>query len=128
MVGAYKRLYIDVESNSARSAAVSVSRNLMALVATATVGELASLEKMVSELVASKVSCSSMDGFMDILWIPSWDSTYRFAESLGTTSSPSTLNFPFTHLLCSYIARASSLFSFRIFPYSIIMVELILKL
>ena len=69
MVGAYKRLYIDVESNSARSAAVSVSRNLMALVATATVGELASLEKMVSELVASKVSCSSMDGFMDILWI-----------------------------------------------------------
>ena len=32
MVGAYKRLYINVESSSARSAAVSISRNLIALV------------------------------------------------------------------------------------------------
>ena len=54
VVAAYKRLYINVESNSARSASAAIAQNLIALVVGATLGEETSLEKLVSEFVASK--------------------------------------------------------------------------
>ena len=54
VVAAYKRLYINVEAGSSRAAAVSVSRNLIALISTATLGELNSMELLISELVNSK--------------------------------------------------------------------------
>jgi len=54
VVAAYKRLYINVEAGSSRAAAVAVSRNLIALISTATLGELNSMEVLVAELVNSK--------------------------------------------------------------------------
>merc|ERR1719495_86920 len=54
VVGAYKRLYISVESNSVRSASAAIAQNLIALIVGATLGELTSMEKLVSEFVASK--------------------------------------------------------------------------
>ena len=54
VVAAYKRLYINVESNSVRSASAAIAQNLIALVIGATLGEETSLEKLISEFVASK--------------------------------------------------------------------------
>jgi len=54
VVAAYKRLYINVESTSARSASAAIAQNLIALLIGATLGEVTSLEKLVSEFVASK--------------------------------------------------------------------------
>jgi len=54
VVAAYKRLYINVESNNIRSASAAVAQNLIALVIGATLGEETSLEKLISEFVASK--------------------------------------------------------------------------
>ena len=53
-MAAYKRLYINVESNNVRSASAAIAQNLIALLAGATLGEETSLEKLVSEFVASK--------------------------------------------------------------------------
>ena len=54
VVAAYKRLYINVESNNQRSASAAIAQNLIALVVGATLGEETSLEKLISEFVASK--------------------------------------------------------------------------
>ena len=54
VVAAYKRLYINVESNSVRSASAAIAQNLIALVVGATLGEETSLEKLISEFVSSK--------------------------------------------------------------------------
>ena len=71
VVAAYKRLYINVESNNSRTASNAIATNLIALVvgemfrvfnitclhwtiAGATLGEETSLEKLVSEFVLSK--------------------------------------------------------------------------
>eukprot|EP00092_Neocalanus_flemingeri_P032797 GFUD01035670.1.p1 GENE.GFUD01035670.1~~GFUD01035670.1.p1 ORF type:complete len:1485 (+),score=509.47 GFUD01035670.1:55-4509(+) len=65
VVGAYKRLYINVESNSVRSASAAISQNLIALIVGATLGELTSMEKLVSEFVASK---DIGKGVFTVLW------------------------------------------------------------
>jgi len=65
VVGAYKRLYINVESNSVRSASAAIAQNLIALVVGATLGELTSMEKLVSEFVASK---DIGKGVFTVLW------------------------------------------------------------
>ena len=71
VVTAYKRLYIEVESNNSRTASHAIAQNLIALVvgeifrvfnniclhwtiSGATLGEETSLEKLVSEFVLSK--------------------------------------------------------------------------
>jgi len=54
VVSAYKRLYINPNQNNARASAATIARNLMALVQGATLGDLTSMERLVSELVASK--------------------------------------------------------------------------
>lgn len=65
VVGAYKRLYINVESNSLRSASAAIAQNLIALIVGATLGELTSMEKLVSEFVASK---DIGKGVFTVLW------------------------------------------------------------
>merc|ERR1719369_937039 len=65
VVGAYKRLYINVESNSVRSASAAIAQNLIALIVGATLGELTSMEKLVSEFVASK---DIGKGVFTVLW------------------------------------------------------------
>jgi len=65
VVGAYKRLYINVESNSVRSKSAAISQNLIALIVGATLGEVTSLEKLVSEFVASK---DIGKGVFTVLW------------------------------------------------------------
>jgi len=65
VVNAYKRLYIYVQQNNARSSAAAISRNLMALVEGATLGDLTSMEKLVSELVVSK---DIGKGVFTVLW------------------------------------------------------------
>lgn len=65
VVNAYKRLYIYVQQNNARSSANAISRNLMALVEGATLGDLTSMEKLVSELVVSK---DIGKGVFTVLW------------------------------------------------------------
>ena len=54
VVAAYKRLYINVESNNQRTASAAIAKNLIALVIGATLGEETSLEKLISEFVTSK--------------------------------------------------------------------------
>ena len=54
VVAAYKKLYVNIEASNQRSGALNVAKNLIALVRISTVGELTSLEKLISELVASK--------------------------------------------------------------------------
>ena len=72
VVSAYKRLYINVDSNNSRTASTAIAKNLIALVVGqilrifkhhlpllnffvgATLGEETSLEKLVSEFVLSK--------------------------------------------------------------------------
>ena len=72
VVAAYKRLYINVDSNNSRTASTAIAKNLIALVVGqiliifklylpsldrftgATLGEETSLEKLVSEFVLSK--------------------------------------------------------------------------
>jgi len=65
VVGAYKRLYINVENNSVRSASAAIAQNLIALIVGATLGELTSMEKLVSEFVASK---DIGKGVFTVLW------------------------------------------------------------
>jgi len=67
VVAAYKRLYIESERErgSERAASAATARNLIALVSGATLGELTSMEKLVSELVASK---DLSKGVVTILW------------------------------------------------------------
>ena len=54
VVAAYKRLYVNMDAGNPRAGALSVAKNLLALVKTSTVGEMTSIEKLVGELVASK--------------------------------------------------------------------------
>jgi len=65
VVGAYKRLYINVESNSVRSASAAIAQNLIALIVGATLGEVTSMEKLLSEFVASK---DIGKGVFTVLW------------------------------------------------------------
>jgi len=65
VVAAYKRLYINVESNNVRSASAAIAQNLIALVVGATLGELTSMEKLVSEFVTSK---DIGKGVFTVLW------------------------------------------------------------
>jgi len=65
VVSAYKRLYINVESNSNRSGSAAIAQNLIALIVGATLGELTSMEKLVSEFVASK---DIGKGVFTVLW------------------------------------------------------------
>ena len=53
-MAAYKRLYINVESNNQRTASAAIAKNLIALVVGATLGEETSLEKLISEFVTTK--------------------------------------------------------------------------
>jgi len=65
VVGAYKRLYIDVENAKSRNGHVVIARNLLALISGATLGELTSLEKLVGELVESR---DLGKGVFTVLW------------------------------------------------------------
>lgn len=66
VVAAYKRLYIEVEGRgSERAASAATARNLIALVSGANLGELTSMEKLVSELVTSR---DLTKGVVTVLW------------------------------------------------------------
>lgn len=54
VVSAYKKLYVNIDASNPRSAALTVAKNLIALVRISTIGEITSLEKLIGELVASK--------------------------------------------------------------------------
>ncbi|XP_070560344.1 condensin complex subunit 1-like [Ptychodera flava] len=65
VVAAYKRLYLNPSGNSQRAMAVAVVKNLTALTIGATVGELKSLEELISELVSNQEINSHV---IQVLW------------------------------------------------------------
>lgn len=54
VVNAYRRLYIEIQDTNAKSKAVQIIKNFIALVNGATVGELTSLEELISMMVTNK--------------------------------------------------------------------------
>ena len=54
VVNAYRKLYIDIPDSNAKSKAIQIVKNFMALVNGATVGELTSLEELICMMVTNK--------------------------------------------------------------------------
>ena len=54
VVNAYRKLYIDIPDADAKSKAVQIVKNFMALINGATVGELTSVEELLCTMVTNK--------------------------------------------------------------------------